>query len=165
MGTFGSPFLLTRMVSNMRRCNQCGETKPLDEFGNNKFNPEGKSYMCKPCRRVYDRRRYKDDPTEGRGRNARHKARKTTMVRELVWDILTVTPCVDCDLLDPVVMEFDHRPDETKLYNIGAMIGNTYSIETVQAEIDKCDVVCANCHRRRTNGRGGWWRDTMVSST
>ena len=61
-------------------------------------------------------------------------------------------PCADCGLeYPPYVMDFDHRPDEEKLFNISTN-GNK-SVERVRQEIEKCDVVCANCHRERTHQR------------
>jgi hypothetical protein len=56
-------------------------------------------------------------------------------------------PCADCGESDPIVLEFDHLGD--KLFNIGEAL--TYrNWESILAEIEKCEVVCANCHRRRT---------------
>jgi hypothetical protein len=49
-------------------------------------------------------------------------------------------------------MDFDHRPDEAKLFTISHGKGQ-YGEEKILAEIAKCDVVCANCHRLRTFGR------------
>jgi hypothetical protein len=57
---------------------------------------------------------------------------------------------MDCGSTYPYyVMDFDHR--ENKKFNIGP---NSYSTSfaDLKAEIDKCDVVCANCHRERTYG-------------
>lgn len=48
-------------------------------------------------------------------------------------------------------MDFDHRPGETKLFDI--CLGYRYSRKKLDAEIAKCDVVCANCHRDRTYKR------------
>jgi hypothetical protein len=53
---------------------------------------------------------------------------------------------------DPVVLEFDHLRD--KSFNIGSKLVHC-SWEKVLAEIAKCEVVCANCHRRRTSARKG----------
>lgn len=43
------------------------------------------------------------------------------------------------------------------------MVRNGLKIETIQAEIDKCDVVCANCHARRTAARGDWWSLALIA--
>ena len=64
-------------------------------------------------------------------------------------------PCADCKTRYPVfVMDFDHRPGVEKLFNIGASLKKYASqLDVLRAEIAKCDVVCANCHRIRTFGR------------
>jgi hypothetical protein len=38
------------------------------------------------------------------------------------------------------------------------MAGYPYSVRQLQAEIDKCEVRCVNCHRRRSRRVLGWWR-------
>lgn len=61
-------------------------------------------------------------------------------------------PCDDCGArLDPCCMDFDHRPGTTKRFNIGTYMRRAWRV--VKAEIAKCDVVCANCHRTRTVAR------------
>jgi len=49
-------------------------------------------------------------------------------------------------------MDFDHRFPDEKSFNIGrdALAGRC-SLEQLEREIAKCDVVCANCHRIRTH--------------
>ena len=56
--------------------------------------------------------------------------------------------CMDCGEKDPDVLEFDHV-EGRKLFNIGPGIIR-YPLIVVWEEIQKCAVVCANCHRRRT---------------
>lgn len=61
-------------------------------------------------------------------------------------------PCVDCGVQYPhYVMQFDHRPDEIKKFGLGQM--GTRGLKLIQAEIAKCDLVCANCHAERTYQR------------
>lgn len=63
-------------------------------------------------------------------------------------------PCADCGgSFAPHQMDFDHRPGTTKRFRLtegGAMLRPTAAI---LAEVAKCDVVCANCHRVRTRDR------------
>ncbi|HVT76394.1 MAG TPA: hypothetical protein VHD87_05140 [Acidimicrobiales bacterium] len=74
-------------------------------------------------------------------------------------EYLAAHPCVDCGESDPVVLDFDHRRD--KLFEIGRAIFFK-SMEAILEEIEKCDVVCANCHRRRTARRGRFARVLFV---
>jgi hypothetical protein len=64
---------------------------------------------------------------------------------------------VDCGERDPIVLEFDHVRG-SKTGNVTRMMYNKVSVEKLKAEIAKCDVRCANCHRRKTTERGGWYR-------
>ena len=57
--------------------------------------------------------------------------------------------CMDCGgYFPPCAMEWDHVLDRgPKLFELAA---GDHSLAKVQAEIAKCDLVCANCHRVRT---------------
>ena len=68
-------------------------------------------------------------------------------------------PCADCGEDDPVVLEFDHLRD--KLFGISKGLTDR-NWQDVLDEIAKCDVVCANCHRRRTAKRGGFLRAAVA---
>jgi transcription elongation factor Elf1 len=61
-------------------------------------------------------------------------------------------PCVDCGERDPVVLEFDHvRGSKRDIVSRMLYTGCTWS--AIDAEIGKCEVRCANCHRRVTDKR------------
>lgn len=63
-------------------------------------------------------------------------------------------PCMDCGILyPPYVMDFDHRNGKDKLKEVSKLVNNMLSIENIMKEIEKCDLVCANCHRIRTHKR------------
>jgi hypothetical protein len=63
--------------------------------------------------------------------------------------------CADCREDYPHwILEFDHLPGTDKKFTIGQHnISRDKSIEDIQAEIDKCEIVCANCHKDRTYNR------------
>lgn len=69
-------------------------------------------------------------------------------LRKYIWNYKLGHPCATCGEADPIVLEFDHRDRKQKLFAISRMRFRT--IEKLKAEIAKCDVRCANCHRRRT---------------
>lgn len=67
--------------------------------------------------------------------------------------IKTSSPCMDCNSFYPAeCMDFDHRDGEKKISMVSTMAINGTSAKML-AEIAKCDLVCANCHRIRTAKR------------
>jgi hypothetical protein len=66
-----------------------------------------------------------------------------------VIDYLLRHPCIDCGEDDLIVLEFDHRDPSTKRMAVSSLLRYS-SWSLIEAEIAKCDVRCANCHRRKT---------------
>lgn len=72
---------------------------------------------------------------------------KVRQVADLLAELKSV-PCADCEhVFPPCCMDFDHVRG-TKRKNVSWMWSN--SIAAIMAEVEKCDVVCSNCHRIRT---------------
>lgn len=97
--------------------------------------------------RKYRAKRYKE---EGQWRNNSPKAKalKDWMIE------LKSNPCQDCGKNFPICcMDFDHKIGTKKTYNVGSMFAHHYSKELIKKELKKCDLVCANCHRVRTQKR------------
>ncbi len=91
------------------------------------------------------RKHYQDHPQEYKDRAIAQKK----VLQELV-DEIKAKPCMDCGGLFPsVCMDFDHRDPTTKTATIAKLIGNG-SKKKLLEEIEKCDLVCSNCHRIRT---------------
>jgi len=87
-------------------------------------------------------------------------AKARLAARDYVLNYLATHPCVDCGETDIVVLDFDHRGGKERHVTDMARAG--FSIAAIQREIDKCEVRCANCHRRITAKRhGGWWRSKV----
>ena len=72
-------------------------------------------------------------------------------------------PCVDCDESDIRTLEFDHRPGVDKRGEISCMVLAGVAWSVIEDEIAKCEVRCANCHRRRTCERAKWWKQEVFS--
>ena len=101
----------------------------------------------------YERERWHNGDKE---RKKRNRLATNQRARDYVWGVLTGSSCVDCGEDDPLVLEFDHRGDSPKLYNIAEMMDSSVSL--IMAEIAKCDVRCANCHKKKTAKDFGFWR-------
>jgi hypothetical protein len=72
-----------------------------------------------------------------------------------VLERLAAASCVDCGVADPLVLQFDHRPGQIKVMDIGRFISSGSALRLLAAELVKCDVRCANCHRLAQPPRAG----------
>ena len=108
------------------KCFDCKEIKPLDDFGNNAGKWHGKMTRCKPCNVTQNRQRVDN-------RRADLNAFKQSQ------------GCMMCGYNeDGSKLHFHHRDKSTKLFNIGVAV--LASSQRLQEEIDKCDILCIDCH-------------------
>lgn len=95
---------------------------------------------------AYDRERYLSRREERIAQVQARREEAKAKVREM-----KARPCADCgETYPPCVMEFDHLPGTEKLGTISTMV-HSMAWDAVLVEIEKCEVVCANCHRIRTH--------------
>jgi len=60
------------------------------------------------------------------------------------------TPCAHCgETYPPCVMDYDHQVPSEKKHNVAHMMGQSW--QAILKEIDKCVLLCANCHRIKTH--------------
>lgn len=78
-------------------------------------------------------------------------------IRSFLLNYLLAQSCIDCGEKDPVVLDFDHRTPDTKFKSISSMLSGHYSWNAVLKEIGKCDIRCANCHRRKSHKQFGYF--------
>jgi hypothetical protein len=146
----------------MRRCDRCGDLKASSDFAVRRRGggrADRQDNYCRPCRAQYQREHYEKH-------KARYVERSGTRTKQLVAErakfmieLFRTRPCADCGESDPLVLEFDHLSD--KKFNVGAGMRER-SWQALRDEIAKCDVVCANCHRRRTHVRAGSVRAALA---
>lgn len=148
-------------------CSGCEINKELNKFSLRYKNGKAVGYQswCKSCTKTYKskwrlgyKKRYnslRKGKFGGKKRNIRReRLLRTAKRRKFVWD-LKRKPCADCERsYPPWIMDFDHREGETKLYNVSQLWKSRKSSwARLKAEVAKCDVICANCHRQRTYDR------------
>ena len=108
-------------------------------------NGTNKAY-CKECRNLKARLNWSK-----RGKEVKSESNRKI---DVVINDRKKAPCADCGVIyPPYITDFDHVNHETKLMNISRMRSKHMAIGKIIEEMDKCDVVCANCHRERTNKR------------
>jgi len=148
----------TKIARLSRECDNCGkEFNPHFSKVNtqkfcsakcrhNKWTIENRDKLNKSVREYRARRYAKEGQWRDEGKKA--IALKAWMVE------LKSKPCSDCGGLFPICcMDFDHKNDSKKHYNVGSMFAHHYGRELIENELLKCDLVCANCHRIRTRDR------------
>jgi hypothetical protein len=127
----------------MKECTKCKKEKTTDDF-----NKRGSSLqsVCKECNKDYLKEHYNKNKNYYKNKASVFREKAKEKVRQLKNQ-----PCLDCGVSYPYyVMDFDHL--ENKEFNISTAINNM-SYEKVLAEIQKCEIICSNCHRFRTYKR------------
>lgn len=139
----------------LRRCSRCGELRSLPDFSYRNMRAGERAYYCRPCRVAYRRAHYETNRSDYIRRAMTEVQLKKEDVLLKMFEYLGRHPCVDCGETDLGVLEFDHVDRSTKSMNIASMIGSR-NWRSIMSEVQKCEVRCANCHRRRTARQQGW---------
>ena len=112
------------------RCSRCGKEKDSSLFYNDKTKKSGKSSWCKVCHKLYSKlaqRKFKRLCVEYKG-----------------------STCAICGIVGhPAIFDFHHENPDEKEFAISSYKGRNGSqlTEEVTRELDKCSLVCSNCHR------------------
>ena len=136
-------------MSGSRRCGRCGKELPLTNFNR---HLKGRQWWCRDCYREYFRARGQLHQNQ----TLKAKRRRQATARAFVDEYLRSHPCTDCGERDPIVLEFDHLGP--KRGNVASLAFEGLSLAPLQKEIAACEVVCVNCHRRRSADRSKSWR-------
>lgn len=126
----------------MKKCTKCGQTKTLDQFYKFARSKDGRQHTCKDCMKT----------AYQKCRKAKYKHyRAVQLARERRnYDHLTkwkaTQRCKDCGENNPIVLDLHHRDHTKKDIEVSNAVRG-WSWKRLKTEIDKCDVLCANCHR------------------
>jgi len=139
-----------------RRCGACHEWKPLEGFAFANLRTGRLQFYCRACHAAHRRAHYERHQKRYVAQELAHQARRRAVNFERLTVYLHSHPCIDCGEHDPRVLDLDHRDPGTKVHAVSMLMSRPWAI--IQREIAKCDVRCANCHRRRTARQFGWRR-------
>lgn len=144
------PSKLLNVGSNPTRhtlkvCPSCKIEKSRIEFHKNIHKKDGLQAYCKPCKKVHDSN-YRDNHREYFTERAK---RQYNDIAQYIRQIKESNPCADCGrYLHYCAMDFDHLNSENKIDSVANLMSK--GMKAVKEEIDKCELVCAVCHRIRT---------------
>jgi len=149
---------------NLKTCTKCGVAQDISQYSlvhpakkDGKLRPD-----CKSCVRARTAIYCLKDPDAQARRMQKVKAAATSRNKKFLDDYLHIHHCVDCGESDPIVLDFDHVSG-VKACDVSRLICSGAREWRVLEEIAKCEVRCANCHRRKTAERAGWKRGKVAA--
>ena len=129
---------------NTKKCIKCEKDKNIDEFNFKSVEKNIRQNTCKVCHAEMKKKNYEGNKQATLDRNNRNRKKNKTW-----WDAFKVNlSCINCGESHPACLDFHHRDGKDKKIEVGKLSGTTYSKEYVLKEVKKCDVLCANCHRK-----------------
>jgi hypothetical protein len=137
-----------------KTCTKCAKVLNLTSF-NMKSGTSRLNTQCIDCCKAACKAHYNKNKAHYFERNKKYKS----SIKKFLEESKSV-PCFDCGKsYSSYVMDFDHMRDKT--FNIANASTIGYSLERIKEEINKCQIVCSNCHRMRTHNEGhkkdnGW---------
>lgn len=143
----------------MKKCRKCNLNKEFSEFNfKNKTKNTFQSY-CKLCSRILIKNHY----NSRRGYYLEKAKKRNLTLRmilvEYVNNFLELNHCVDCGESDKRVLEFDHINKSQKLKAVSNLIRDRVPLNIIKIEMAKCEVRCANCHRKKTANDFNWFKN------
>jgi len=137
----------------LKHCPGCQTPKPEEEFHFKSKVKGTRQSRCKPCQRKAQRESYRRSPGPAKERSRKRRKRLKEEHRRYLRELRSSTPCMDCkQKYHWVAMQFDHVRG-TKVANIADLVSAGRDRSTLLRELQKCELVCANCHAVRTYTR------------
>jgi hypothetical protein len=134
-------------------CYRCGIEKSRDEFHKNSKRADGLQTYCKSCKSAISAEIFKFDRVY-RERQVAGNARNRRSNRKFVAAYKAEKGCVICGEDHPSALDLHHRDPSVKDAAVSEMVYG--SKDRIMKEIDKCVVLCSNCHRKHHAGVKGF---------
>ncbi len=131
----------------MKKCYTCQQEKPLIEFNKSKRRKDGLNTICKDCPRIRSRNYYQNN-TELHKKNVyRTKCLYIEQLRYWINTEIRKNGCSLCKETHPCCLEFHHINQDEKEELVSRLISEN-NRRKLEIELNKCAIVCSNCHRK-----------------
>ena len=121
-------------------CTRCSEPKAIECF---KIRASGlRNYHCYDCQLKYQREHY----SKNRSREVDRVRKRVRSVALWFAELKNDFKCETCGENHPATLDFHHKFE--KKYNVSEMANSGCSKKSILKEIEKCTVLCSNCHRK-----------------
>lgn len=126
----------------MKKCSTCDVSKSLKEFNRKAINKDGLERYCKDCHRKHNVNHYAANKVAYKQNALKHKR----LLRAWFVELKKTLSCMECGEMKYWRLAFHHRNSKTKDTEVSQMITDHASKNRILKEIDKCNVLCHNCH-------------------
>jgi len=138
----------------IKQCRRCQENRNISEFQKYSRSSDGLQLYCRACKKQMNRNLYERKPRRNYERN------KAAAHRNRLWfyEYMKTKKCEweGCTVDDPDMLVLDHLNPAEKRIEISRMVNCSYSLESVELEVSKCRVLCANHHQKHTIQQFGY---------
>ena len=127
-----------------KKCSRCHEDKSIDCFNKEKTSKDGYSVYCKECRKNIRHQSYLKNKNSIISKQLEKRRKSQDWVRQFK------TKCEQCGETHPATLDFHHLQDKDHgIANLTNRNNLTTKIkDLIKIEIQKCIVLCSNCHRK-----------------
>lgn len=133
-----------------KKCKRCGFKKTLDNFHNKKSSKDGLHSWCKTCAIKNAKQHYRKN--DKKDILISYSKRLIAELLETVDKVKSKYGCFNCGENEACCLDFHHINPEDKIRNVSDWIRRK-SKKRIIEEINKCIIVCSNCHRRLHYGK------------
>lgn len=130
--------------AQMKNCPNCNLDKPLSEFSKSKRTKDGHDYRCKLCQNASN----KSWMARNWEKKIQQQGERRRALSEQLSSYKAERGCTCCTEDDPVCLELHHLDPTQKEINPADMAGSGWSWERMLTEIEKCVILCSNCHKK-----------------
>jgi hypothetical protein len=163
----------SRNGTTYRKCKTCDTKKTLSEFDKNKHLPLGHGYTCKSCRSSKGKEKWRTDDSfrehskkylqeyrvENKERINELNRKNSKKCKKRNYEFISEIKkggCSECGYdKHPSALQFHHVDPSTKSDTVGFLTHKPASLDRLKEEIDKCILLCANCHAEHHNDHIG----------
>jgi hypothetical protein len=137
-----------------KRCCRCKGIKDTSEFHRSAPRKDGIQSYCRSCKKLIDYDHNKRNPRRNYGRTREYRLRN----QKWLYEYLKTKKCEweGCAVNDPDMLVFDHLNPHEKRDHVSSMAHSSCGLKSIQLEVAKCRVLCANHHQKHTIQQFGY---------
>ena len=138
----------------LKQCCRCKLIKDTSEFHHSAPRKDGLQRYCRACKKLIDKEHNMRNPR----RNYGHRRAYARRNQRWLYEYLTTKQCEweGCTVNDPDMLVFDHLNPQDKLDHVSVLAHSSCGLKSLQEEVAKCRVLCANHHQKHTIQQFGY---------